>query len=481
MPAADLHEFIDLLKRNGELSEIDVQVNPLLEMTEIADRIVKKNGPALLFRNVKGYTIPVAMNLFGSESRVKMALNATEPADIGMAITDMLKVPMPKGIFDTLKLLPVLKELLSYPPKIKTSAPWMEITEKDLSFLPALKCWPHDGGRFITLPLVITKDPETGIRNVGMYRLQVFDNNTLGLHWQAHKGAAYHYMKAEKMKKPLEVAIALGGDPATIFSAIAPLPEDMDEFLFSGFIRKDNVELAKCFTIDLEVPRYAEIVIEGVANPGERREEGPFGDHNGYYSPVEKFPYLHVTSIHRRKNAIYPATIVGKPVMEDAYMGKAVEEISLPVLKILNPEIKDINLPVESVFHNLAIVSINKRYPGHAKKIAMALWGTGQLLLTKIIIVVDSDVNIHDMKEVLWASTTRMDPARDVTIIKDTPTDTLDHASPYLNMGSKMLIDATRKGPEEGFNRVWPETIEMSEEIRNLVSRRWREYGIDKN
>jgi 4-hydroxy-3-polyprenylbenzoate decarboxylase len=477
----DLREYLDLLKTKNELKIVNVEVDPELEITEIADRIVKTTGKTILFNKVKGSNIPVVINLFGSERHMSYALGVKEAKDIGESLTDLLKIKMPTSILDTLKMLPMIKEIFSYTPKIKNNAPWMDVEEKDLSFLPALKCWPNDGGRYITLPLVITKDPVNGIRNVGMYRLQIYDNKTIGLHWQAHKGGAYHYNQAEKMNKPLEVAIALGADPATIFSAAVPLPEDVDEFLFSGYIRKENVELTKCFTVDIEVPRESEIVIEGIAMPYERKLEGPFGDHNGYYSPPEMFPYMHITSIHRRKDAIYPTTIVGKPIMEDAYIGKAVEQLTMPIIKFIIPEIKDINLPIESVFHNLAIVSIQKRYPGHAKKVAMGLWGLGMLSLTKIIVVLDDDINVHNLKEVLWATTTRIDPQRDVSIINFTPTDTLDHASPLLNYGSKMLIDATKKWKEEGYTRTWPEVISMKKEIVELVSKRWKEYGLDKN
>jgi 4-hydroxy-3-polyprenylbenzoate decarboxylase len=342
-----------------------------------------------------------------------------------------------------------------------------------LDTLPIPKCWPKDGGRYITLPLVFTKEIFTGKRNIGIYRMQVFDERTTGMHWHVHKHGAEHYRKAEKENKKLDVAVALGSDPATIFSAMAPLPEWLDEVVFSGFLRKKSVELVKCKTIDMEVPANSEIVLEGYVNPGEKKIEGPFGDHTGYYSSPDLYPVFHIKCITMRKNPIYPSTIVGIPPMEDAYMGKAIERIFLPILKLQLPEVVDINFPIESVFHNFTIVSIKKRYPGHAKKVMFALWGMDQMMFTKAILVLDADVNVQDTREVLWAASTRIDPKRDVIILEDTPMDTLDHATPFPNLGSKIGIDATRKLKEEGFDREWPEEVKMNENIKKIVKEKF--------
>ncbi len=474
----DLREFIEVIEKKGLLRRIKTEVSAQLEITEILDRVVKNNGPALLFENVKGYKIPVFANAFGTMERMALALGVNSLDEIGERIKKLLELEPPSGIWEGIKMLPKLAELTSFAPKHVSSGPCKEVILKDgfsLHDFPILKCWPEDGGKFITLPLVITKNPKTGKQNVGMYRMQVYDDKTTGMHWHIHKHGARDYADSEGK---IEVAVAIGADPAVVYSATAPLPDAIDEMTFAGFLRKKNVELVKCETIDLHVPAHAEIILEGYVDANERRVEGPFGDHTGYYSLADEFPVFHVTCITHRKDPIYHATVVGIPPMEDAYLGKATERIFLPLIKAQLPEIVDINLPVEAVFHNLCIVSIKKRYPGHAKKVMFALWGMGQMMFTKTIIVLDDDVNVQDMKKVIWATTTRMDPASDVMIIDKTPTDTLDHASPLPNLGSKMGIDATRKGKDESFNREWPDVLKMSSRVKARVDKIWKELGL---
>ncbi|KCZ71654.1 menaquinone biosynthesis decarboxylase, SCO4490 family [Candidatus Methanoperedens nitroreducens] len=480
MAYRDLREFIELLEKKGMLRRIKTEVSAELEITEILDRVVKSSGPALLFENVEGYNIPIFANAFGTMERMNLALGVNDLNEIGERIQKLLELEAPSSIWNGIKMLPRLGELASFAPKYVKSGPCKEVILKEdfsLEKFPVLKCWPGDGGRFITLPLVFTKNPKTGKQNVGMYRMQVYDGRTTGMHWHIHKHGARDYADAGKDGK-IEVAVAIGADPAVVYSATAPLPDNIDEMMFAGFLRRKNVELVKCETVDLYVPAHAEIVLEGYVASSERRVEGPFGDHTGYYSLADEFPVFHITCITHRRDPIYHATIVGKPPMEDAYLGKATERIFLPLMKMQLPEIADINLPVEAVFHNLCIVSIKKRYPGHAKKVMFALWGMGQMMFAKTVIVLDDDVNVQDMGEVLWATTTRIDPARDIVIIDRAPTDTLDHASPHPNLGSKMGIDATRKGPDEGFNREWPDALEMDNEVKAQVDRIWKELGL---
>ncbi len=481
MAFRDLRDYINALEKKGKLVRIKTPVSPQLEITEIADRMVKKGGPALLFERVKNSSFPLVINLFATPERMKMALGVEDLEEIGQEILEIIEPELPTSFMEKLKALPRLKKMADYLPKKVKGGPCKEVIlpEKDVNLLdmPVMKCWPLDGGHFITLPLVFTKDPETGARNCGMYRMQVFDERTTGMHWHIHKDGARHYLKAERKNQPLEIAVALGCDPAVIYAATAPLPPDMDEMLFAGFLRKAPVEMVKCEMVNLEVPARAEFILEGYVNPEERQLEGPFGDHTGYYSMEDLYPVFHVTCITRRKNPIYPATIVGKPPMEDCYIGKATERIFLPLLRKQLPEMVDMNLPVEGVFHNLAIVSIDKQYPGHAKKVINALWGMGQIMFTKIIVVVDSWVNVHDWSEVIWRLGNNVDPKRDVAITEG-PVDVLNHASPIPNYGGKMGIDATKKWKEEGFDRKWPPDIEMSQEIKDLVDKRWREYGL---
>ncbi|MEW6663426.1 MAG: menaquinone biosynthesis decarboxylase [Bacillota bacterium] len=478
MAYQDLRSFIKVLEQRGLLKRITVPVDVNLEITEITDRVVKAGGPALLFENVIGYDMPVLTNAFGTLERMQLALEVTSLDDVGKDILDFIQpAELPTTFMDKLKALPKLAQLSSFLPKTVKSGPCREVIIKDnpdLTKIPVLKCWPDDGGPFITLPLVFTKDHETGRRNVGMYRMQVYDGRTTGMHWHIHKDAAEHYRKrGERMP----VAVALGGDPAIIYAATAPLPHGIDEMLFAGFLRKEPVELVRCETVDLEVPAQAEIIIEGYVNPDETRLEGPFGDHTGYYSLADQYPVFHVTCITRRKNPIYPATIVGRPPMEDAYLGKATERIFLPLMRMQLPEIVDMNMPPEGVFHNCVIVSINKRYPGQAKKVMCALWGMGLMMLAKLIIVVDRNVDVQNVSEVMWRVFNNVDPRRDVLMV-DGPLDALDHSSPLPHLGSKMGIDATRKWPEEGHTREWPPDIVMSEDIINLVTRKWESYGL---
>jgi 4-hydroxy-3-polyprenylbenzoate decarboxylase len=477
----DLREFIEILEKKGLLRRIKTGVSAELEITEILDRTVKSNGPALLFENVKGYKIPVFANAFGTMERMCLALGVDNLDEIGKRIQKLLEFEAPSGIWEGIKMLPQVAELTSFAPKYVKSGPCKEVILKEnfsLDDFPVLKCWPQDGGRFITLPLVFTKNPKTGKQNVGMYRMQVYDGKTTGMHWHIHKHGARDYADASGKSNRIEVAVAIGADPAVVYSATAPLPDNIDEIMFAGFLRKKNVELVKCETVDLFVPAHAEIILEGYVDSKEQRIEGPFGDHTGYYSLADEFPVFHLTCITHRKNPIYHATVVGIPPMEDAYLGKATERIFLPLMKTQLPEIVDINLPVEAVFHNLCIVSIKKRYPGHAKKVMFALWGMGQMMFAKTIIVLDDDVNVQDMREVLWATTTRMDPARDVIIIDRAPTDTLDHASSLPNLGSKMGIDATQKGMDEDFNREWPDALKMDEAVKARVNKIWNELGL---
>ena len=471
----DLREFIEKLESEGELARIKREVSPILEMTEIADRAVKSGGKAILFENPKGYDIPVFMNAFGTERRMKLALGVERLEEIGERLVELTKL-RPTSFLDGIKSISAIKDIAAFVPKTVKKAPCKEVVEEpNLDKFPILKCWPKDGGRFITLPVVITKDPETGELNAGMYRMQVFDKRTTGMHWQVHKHGALHLKKIAEKNGKLEVAVAIGVDPATLYASTAPLPENLSEFMFAGFIRRERLKLVECETVDLKVPATAEIVLEGYVKSDELKIEGPFGDHTGYYTPPEPYPVFHVECVTRRENPIYHATVVGKPPMEDAWLGKATERIFLPLIKMIHPEIVDINLPVEACFHNLAIVSIEKRYPGHAKKVMFALWSMGMLSLTKIVIVVDSDVNVQNLKEVLWAVTSRFDPARDVVLIPSCPIDSLDHSTYLPNLGGKLGIDATKKWKEEGFEREWPEVVEMSEDVKRKVDSIWNE------
>ena len=484
MAFKDIREFISFLENKGELRRIASPVTWDLEITEIADRTVKSGGPALLFEKVDGYDTPVLINIFGTHQRMAWALGVDSLDELTERVRQVLALIQgpPSGLIDKLKTLGDLAGLARTQPKTVRRAPCQEVIltgeEADLTLLPALKCWPMDAGRYITLPLVITRDPESGRRNVGIYRMQIFDGQTAGMHWQTHKVGAHHYRVGETQSlERLDVAVALGGDPTTIWTGALPLPPDMDEMAVSGVIREEAVEVVACKTVDLEVPAQAEYVLEGYVTPGELRPEGPFGDHTGYYSPADDYPVFHLTAITHRRDPIYPTTMVGRPPTEDFFMGTAATRVLLPALQMTLPEVVDINMPAEGIFHNLTIVSIRKEYPGHARKVMYALWGLGLLMLAKAIVVVDHFVDVQDLSEVAWRVTANIDPANDVVFV-DGPVDDLDHAAAAPRYGSKMGIDATAKGPMDGRKREWPPDIVMSEDIKRLVDGKWSEYGI---
>ncbi|HQP49245.1 MAG TPA: menaquinone biosynthesis decarboxylase [Spirochaetota bacterium] len=480
MAYKNLHEFIHDLERAGDLKRISAEVDPYLEITEIADRVSKNRGPALLFEKVKGSRFPLLINAFGSFGRMEKALHCAALDDIALRIESLVKMQPPKGLIDKVRMLLTLKEIADIMPKKVKKAPCQEqvFTEGDmLDMIPILTCWPHDGGPFITLPIVVTKDPETGVPNAGMYRMHKYDRTATGMHWQYNKDGARHYRKHKALGRRMDVAVAIGGIPSVTYAATAPLPPDVDEFLFAGFLESKPVELVKGKTVDLYVPAESDFVIEGYVDPGDERIEGPFGDHTGFYSPADVYPVFHVTCITCRNDAVYPATIVGKPPMEDCYMAKATERIFLPFMKMVVPEIVNVDLPMEGVFHNCALVSINKEYPGQAKKVINALWGLGQMASTKYIAVFDRDIDLCDYSTVVWKLLNNVDPKRDI-LISEGPLDALDHSAPYRDFGGKMGIDATRKTKDEGMGRPWPEEIVMSEEIKNLVDKRWKDYGL---
>jgi len=480
MPYNSLLDFVQVLERDGELRRIVHPVKAELEITEIADRVMKSGGPALLFENVVGKQIPVLINAFGSAKRMALALGVADIEEIAREIAKLIRTKPPKTFKDKLQLLGELIKLAGIPPKTIKEGPCQEIVsrEPDLNVLPVLTCWPGDAGPFITLPMVFSKDPVKGTRNIGLYRMQIFDQCTAGMHWHLHKVGARHYQRQKEMAGRLELAVCLGGDPVMTYAATAPLPDQIDELLFAGFLRKKGVSLVKGVTVDVEVPADADIVIEGYVDPTEAlRREGPFGDHTGFYSLADDYPVFHVTCITHRKNPIYPTTIVGRPPMEDAYLGKATERLFLPLLQVTLPEIVDMNLPVHGVFHNLAIIAIKKEYPAHARKVMHALWGLGQMMFTKTLLVVDHDVNVHDLSEVTWVVGNHIDPKRD-TVFVEGPVDVLDHAAPALGIGSKFGIDATRKWRSEGFEREWPEAVVMDNATKKYIDSIWEKLGL---
>ena len=519
----DLREWITALERAGELKRVRAEVDPVLEITEITDRVSKMKtagdgaratskagGLALLFENVKGYPgSKVLINQFGSARRMNLALGVESLEEIAERLRMFMDVKSPQGLLDKIKMLPMLADLGKFFPKTVASGPCKEVIKRDkfsLLDFPILQCWPQDAGRFITLPCVISRDPRTGKRNVGMYRMQVYDERTTGMHWQRQKVGAEHYREAmraaagtgrtssvdimarssggarvpdgERPKGKMEVAVAIGTDPAITFAAIVPAPPDVEEFMIAGFLRQKPLELVKCETVDLEVPATSEIVLEGYVNLDELRIEGPFGDHTGFYSLEDLYPVFHVTCITHRKDPIYATTIVGKPPMEDAWMGKAVERIFLPLMKLTIPELVDVNLPVEGIFHNLMIVSIRKSYPGQARKVMNAIWSLGQAMFTKCIVVVDEDCDVQDLREVVLRAFNHIDPERDIQFTLG-PVDSLDHASRLPDFGSKMGVDATRKWPSEGFTRPWPDEITMDQQTKAKVDRTWKSLGIE--
>jgi 4-hydroxy-3-polyprenylbenzoate decarboxylase len=482
MAYADLGEFIRKLEKERELKRIPVEVDPVLEIAEFADRAVKQGGPALLFERPKGYRIPVLINSYASFRRMQLALEVDSVEEIARRISEYLEMRMPEGLMGKLKMLPKLAEMGSFFPKVVSKGACQEVIRHDgfsLLDYPVLQCWPEDGGRFITLPMVFSRNPDTGKRNCGVYRMQVFDARTAGMHWQTHKQGAEHYRRMQALggAARMDVAVAVGSDPATMYSGILPLPPDLDEMMIAGFLRSSPVEMVKCQTSDLEVPANAEIVLEGYVELGELRTEGPFGDHTGFYSLADDYPVFHVTCITQRKDPVYATTIVGPPPMEDYYMGKAVERIFLPLMRLQLPEIRDISMPAEGIFHNLMLVSMRKSYPGHARKVMSAIWGLGQAMFTKCIVVVDEDVDVQNVREVVWKALNNIDPERDIQFTLG-PVDSLDHSSRLPNFGSKMGIDATRKWPAEGFTRPWPGVIRMSAEVKQRVDELWKKAGL---
>lgn len=481
MAYRNLKDFVARLIRENELVEISQPISPVLEMTEIADRVMKSRGPALLFTNPEGSDIPLLINAYGSEKRMAMALGVGHIDEIAERIRKLTKQKPPGTLWEKLAALMQLKEIAGFAPKKVNTGRCKEVILKgdqaSLGDLPVQTCWPKDGGPYITLGQVYTRDPITGIRNVGLYRIQVFDSHTTGMHWQIHKVGASHFREFSKKNQRMPVAVALGGDPALLYGASAPLPPNIDEILFTGFLRQAPVEMVKCETSDIEVPADAEIVMEGWIDPMEQRMEGPFGDHTGYYSLADMYPVFHVECITRARDAIYPSTIVGIPPMEDAFLGKATERIFMPLIQMTFPEIVDMSLPIEGGFHSLAIVAINKSYPGQGFKVAHAFWGTGLLSLTKNIIVVDGHVNVHDPGEVMWRVANNFAAERDLQVVRG-PVDVLDNSSEYPGYGSKMVIDATRKLPQEGFNREWPPDIDMASGVKAKIDEIWNQLGI---
>jgi len=485
-----LRDFVDRLEQAGELVRVRESVSTDREITEVADRCMKSpgGGPGLLFErpvlpNGQPSAFPVAINLFGSPRRMAMALGVTSLDDIGARITELLHTQVPDGLAAKISMLPKLLEVAKFPPRGGVQSPACQQVvlrdhEIDVGVLPNLVCWPGDGGPYITWGMVITRDPRSGVRNVGLYRVQVQGRRELAMHWQRHKVGADHWRQMAERGERMSVAIALGGDPASMYAASAPLPPSLDEFLFAGFLRRSPVRLASCVTNDLEVPAEADFVIEGYIDPSEPLvTEGPFGDHTGFYSLADLYPRVHVTALTHRHDAIYPATIVGRPPMEDYYLGHATERIFLPLLRLTIPEIVDYHMPAYGIFHNLVFVSIDKAYPGQAWKVINGLWGAGLMSLAKVIVVVDKWVNVQDDEEAWWVALNDIDPERDVRFSMG-PADVLDHASRAFTYGSKMGIDATRKLPEEGFTREWPGVITMDEQTRRAVDAKWSSLGI---
>jgi 4-hydroxy-3-polyprenylbenzoate decarboxylase len=484
MAYQNLQDFIAALEKAGELKRITVPVDPHLEISAIAGRIMEKGGPALLFEQVRGSGYPLAINLMGSERRMALALNAesldAKAREIGDLIAWAWSVARDFNPFAAIpQALPRLPAALSLIPRKKSHPLCQEVIDDEAGFdsLPVITCWPEDGGPFLTLPLVCTEDPETGRRNMGMYRMQVYDNRTAGMHWHLHKDGAHFFQKYRKRGERMPVAVALGCDPAVIYAATAPLPEGVWEILFAGFLRGKGAGVCKATLSDLLVPADAEFLLEGYVDPAESRIEGPFGDHTGFYSLPDEYPVFHLQRITRRKNPVYPATIVGIPPKEDCWMAKATERLFLPFLQQLCPEIADLAMPFEGVFHNCVIVSVRKRFPGHARKVMNFLWGMGQMMYTKCIIAVDENVNPHNSSEVAWRAFNNVDGREDI-VFSQGPLDALDHSSPLPHYGTRIGIDATRKGPSEGHARPWPEPLTMDPSVEDMVSRRWKEYGF---
>src|SRR5262245_39322457 len=477
-PASDLREWIALLEREGELARVSAEVDPDLEITEITDRVVKSGGPALLFENVKGSKLPLLINQFGTERRMCLAFGVERLDDVAARLEEVLELTPPQGLLEKVRKLGTLKSIADSAPRSVSRGACQEIVlegdDVDLDALPIMRCWPLDPAPFVTLPAVITQDRQTGVRNVGMYRMQKLDRRSTFMHWQVHKDGRADLLASPDGRIP--VAVALGLDPVTAYSASAPLPKHVGELMFAGFLKGSPVQLVKCKTVDLEVPANAEIVLEGWVDASDSGLEGPFGDHTGFYTPAEEFPIFRIGAITMRRDAIYPSIVVGKPPAEDEWLAKATERIFLPAIRMSVPEIVDYDLPTAGAFHNCVIVSIRKRYPGHAQKVMHAVWGLGLLSLSKTVVVVDEHVDVHDYAQVFFYACANVDPKRDV-LVTEGPLDQLDHAPTLQFRGGKLGIDATAKGPLEG-TRVWPPEIEMSAEVKALVDRRWSEYGI---
>ncbi|WP_322753699.1 menaquinone biosynthesis decarboxylase [Frankia sp. Cas3] len=483
MAWADLRAFLAHLERHGDLRHVRVPVDPVLEVTEIVTRVVREGGPALLFDRPTGADMPLAINVFGTQERMAAALGADSLDAIGDRIAAMLKPEMPVGFAGLREVFGKVAALRAVPPRTVRTAPCQDIVLKgsdvDLFRLPGLHSWPEDGGVFLNLGLTHTKHPETGQRNLGLYRLQRHDAQTVGMHWQIHKDSNAHHAVAERRGEKLPVAIAFGCDPAVTYAASAPLPAEIDEYLFAGFLRGERVEMVDCLSVPLRVPANAQIVLEGWLEPGQRRPEGPFGDHTGFYTPVEPFPALRVDVMTMQRDPVFQTIVVGRPPQEDGPLGKATERIFRPLIRMMIPEIVDYDLPVEGVFHNCAIVSIDKRYPKHAQKVMHAIWGAGLLSLSKLVVVVDADCDVHDYSEVAWRAFGNVDYAHDL-LTTIGPVDHLDHASYEQFFGGKIGVDATRKLATEGYRREggWPAEAVMDQATRDLVTRRWKKYGL---
>ena len=487
-----LQEFIAAIEAAGELVRIAPPVSVHLELCEIADRVMKQpgGGPALLFERplLRDGTVseyPVAINLFGSMRRMSLALGVDDLDQVGARITKLLDLKVPEGLMGKLSLLPRLLEVSKFPPRmVGNPAPCQDVVwrgdQVDLDRLPIITCWPEDGGPYITLPMVISKDPVRGIRNVGMYRVQQLGKRDVAMHWQRHKSGAEHWRQMAEKGERMPVVIAIGADPASVYSGSAPLPPTVDEFIFAGFLRSKPVKLVKALTCDLEVPAESEIVLEGYIDPSEPLvTEGPFGDHTGFYSEADLYPRVHITAVTMRKDPVYATTIVGRPPMEDYYLGHATERIFLPLLKLTTPEVVDYHMPAEGIFHNLVFVSIRKQYPGQAYKVMNALWGQGLMSLAKVLVIVDEWVNVRNPQEAWWVALNNLDPERDARFTMG-PVDVLDHASRSFTYGSKMGLDATKKWPEEGFTRNWPTVIRMDAGTKAKVDVLWPSLGLGK-
>ena len=481
----DLRDFLSTLDKRGLLKRVGVEVDPALEVSEVLDRLVKASGPAVLFEKVKGYGMPVVGNVFGTRERVALGLGVKEEElkEVGEFIALLQRPQPPEGLWDAVKKIPFFGKALTLGPKTVKKAACQEVVlqgeEADLSKLPIIKCWPGDAAPLVTWPLVVTRGPQGGPYNVGVYRMQLLDSKRLIMRWLAHRGGAAHQRLWKAEGRPMPVAVAIGCEPATTIAAVTPVPEDVGEFHFAGVLRKKAIEIAECKTIPLKVPATAEIVLEGEIRHEDTTLEGPFGDHTGYYNAAEKFPVFHLKALTHRNDPIYLTTITGRPPKEDAVIGTVLNNLYLPSLRLQFPEVVDFSLPMEAVSYRIAVISIKKQYPGHARRIMMGLWGVlKQFMYVKYIIVVDDDIDVNNWGDVIWAVSTRVDPKRDTVIIENTPIDYLDFSSPVERLGSKLGIDATTKSPPE-VARPWGEKLEMDPEIVELVNRRWKDYGID--